>query len=51
MRIDDENWKCFVNSTYDRDTGEWSLKKVAWQPMISFAEGEPEGMNNPGSPV
>jgi len=26
--VDEENWKCFVNSTYDKNTKEWSLKKV-----------------------
>jgi adenylylsulfate reductase subunit A len=51
LQIDDENWKCFVNSTYDRDTGEWSLKKVPYVQMIKPAEGEPKGISNPGSPV
>lgn len=26
--IDEENWKCFVNSTYDRKSGQWTCKKV-----------------------
>lgn len=26
--IDDDDWKCFVNSRYDRDTKKWELKKV-----------------------
>ncbi|MFK5970097.1 MAG: adenylyl-sulfate reductase subunit alpha [Candidatus Marithrix sp.] len=26
--VDEKNWKCFVNSTYDKNTKEWSLKKV-----------------------
>jgi adenylylsulfate reductase subunit A len=26
--VDEENWKCFVNSTYDRKSKEWSCKKV-----------------------
>jgi adenylylsulfate reductase subunit A len=26
--IDEENWKCFVNSTYDKNSKKWSLKKV-----------------------
>ena len=34
MDLDDDNWKCFVNSTYDRDTAEWSLKKVPWKQLI-----------------
>ena len=32
--IDDENWKCFVNSTYDRNTGKWELKKVPYKQLI-----------------
>ena len=34
LDLDDENWRCFVNSTYDRDTGEWNLKKVEWKQLI-----------------
>ncbi len=29
-KIDDENWKCFVNSTYDAETNKWELKKVPY---------------------
>jgi adenylylsulfate reductase subunit A len=32
--IDDENWKCFTNSTYDRHTKKWSLKKVPYVQII-----------------
>ncbi len=32
--IDDENWKCFVNSRYDRNTGTWELKKVPHKQLI-----------------
>jgi adenylylsulfate reductase subunit A len=32
--IDDENWKCFTNSTYDRNTHKWSLKKVPYVQLI-----------------
>jgi len=32
--IDDENWKCFVNSHYDRDTKKWALKKVPYVQLI-----------------
>ncbi|MCX7794058.1 MAG: adenylyl-sulfate reductase subunit alpha [Thermodesulfovibrionales bacterium] len=28
--IDDQNWKCFVNSKYDPETGKWELKKVPY---------------------
>jgi adenylylsulfate reductase subunit A len=51
LDLDDDNWKCFVNSTYDRDTGEWSLKKVPYTQLIKHGEGEPEGLARPGSPV
>ncbi len=34
LDLDDENWKCFVNSTYDRETGQWSLKTVPWKQLI-----------------
>jgi adenylylsulfate reductase subunit A len=46
--INDDQWKCFVNSRYDRDTGEWKLKKVKWQPLISVGENEPEAMQHMG---
>jgi len=32
--IDDENWKCFVNSHYDRNTKKWDLKKVPYKQII-----------------
>ena len=32
--IDDENWKCFSNSTYDKKTKKWSLKKVPYVQVI-----------------
>jgi adenylylsulfate reductase subunit A len=31
---DDDNWFCFVNSTYDKATKEWSLKKVDYHRII-----------------
>ena len=46
--INDDEWKCFVNSTYDRDSGEWKLRKVKWQPLISVGENEPEAMHHMG---
>nr|MBS0021066.1 adenylyl-sulfate reductase subunit alpha [Gammaproteobacteria bacterium] len=49
--IDDDNWKCFVNSIYNRDTGEWSLKKVQYVQLIKPGADEPEGIARPGSPV
>ena len=32
--VDDDNWKCFVNSRYDRNTGSWELKKVPHKQLI-----------------
>jgi len=32
--VDDENWKCFVNSRYDRETKKWELKKVAYKQLV-----------------
>jgi adenylylsulfate reductase subunit A len=32
-KLDEANWKCFVNSVYNRDTGEWEVKKV---PIINL---------------
>jgi adenylylsulfate reductase subunit A len=51
MRIDDDNWKCFVNSKYDRDTGEWKLFKVPYVQLVKPGAGEPEGISRPGAPV
>ena len=47
--VDDGNWKCFVNSSYNRHTEKWSLKKVKWQSLIAFdPEQEPEGVAHEG---
>ncbi len=49
LAVDDDNWKCFVNSTYDKETGMWSLKKVKWECLISYnPETEAEGMGHMG---
>ncbi|NQU08411.1 MAG: adenylylsulfate reductase subunit alpha, partial [Candidatus Abyssubacteria bacterium] len=32
-KIDEENWKCFVNATWDRASGEWKLEK---KPIINL---------------
>ena len=32
--IDDENWKCFSNSRYDKETKKWTLKKVPYVQII-----------------
>ncbi len=51
LAIDDDNWKCFVNSTYDRHTGEWSMKKVKYVQLIKPADDEPKAMHHPGANV
>jgi len=35
LAIDDENWKCFVNSTYDRNTREWKVFKRDYSQLVS----------------
>ncbi len=32
--LDEAEWKCFVNSRYDPDTGEWTLKKVPHRDLV-----------------
>ncbi len=32
-KLDEENWKCFVNATWDRQGGEWKMEK---KPVISL---------------
>jgi len=32
--IDDNNWKCFVNSKYDRNTHKWEMKKVPYVQLV-----------------
>jgi adenylylsulfate reductase subunit A len=32
--VDDDNWKVFVNSKYDRDTGDWSFRKIPYKQLI-----------------
>ena len=49
--IDDANWKCFVNSKYDRETGGWELWKVPYVQLIKYSEDEPAGIANQGCPV
>ncbi|NOY67137.1 MAG: adenylyl-sulfate reductase subunit alpha [Gammaproteobacteria bacterium] len=34
LDLDDVNWNCFVNSTYDRKTKEWSLVKEPYVQLI-----------------
>lgn len=35
MGQNDKEWFCFVNSTYNKDTNEWSLKKVPYHKIIA----------------
>jgi adenylylsulfate reductase subunit A len=34
-KMDEQNWKCFVNCTYDPATKAWSLKKVPIATIVS----------------
>ncbi len=34
ININDKDWKCFVNSRYDRNTGQWELKKVPYVQLV-----------------
>jgi adenylylsulfate reductase subunit A len=33
--VDEQNWKCFVNSTYDKKSRKWALKKVPHVDLVS----------------
>ncbi len=37
--LDDENWKCFVNSRHDPKTGEWEMKKVPHKDLVEKTYG------------
>jgi adenylylsulfate reductase subunit A len=32
--VDEENWKCFVNSVYDKETGHWNCFKRAHRDLV-----------------
>ena len=49
--IDDENWKCFVNSKFDRETGEWTVWKEPYVQMIKYVDDEPVGISNSAANV
>ena len=51
QNIDDDNWKCFVNSKFDRNTGEWTLWKEEYIQLIKYSDEEPIGMSRTGSEV
>ena len=47
--LDDDNWKCFVNSVFDKERCVWELKKVKWQPLVRYdEENEAEGIAHMG---
>jgi adenylylsulfate reductase subunit A len=37
--LDDANWKCFVNSRFDPETKQWSLKKVPHKDLVPKTYG------------
>lgn len=37
--LDDANWKCFVNSRFDPETKQWTLKKVAHKDLVPKTYG------------
>ena len=49
LDIDDDNWKCFVNSKYDRETGEWELWKEKYTQLVKPSDDEPEGLHRQGT--
>jgi len=34
LALDDDNWKCFVNSKFDRKSGKWDVFKKEWVQII-----------------
>ncbi|WP_419608458.1 hypothetical protein, partial [Thiolapillus sp.] len=32
--VDEENWKCFVNSVYDKETKKWTCFKRAHKDLV-----------------
>ena len=51
MTVNDEEWKCFVNSQYNRDTGEWTLWKEKYVQLIKHDESEPPAIANLGPDI
>jgi adenylylsulfate reductase subunit A len=35
MGQNDDEWFCFTNSTYNKETNEWGLKKVPYVKIIA----------------
>jgi adenylylsulfate reductase subunit A len=38
-KLDDANWKCFVNSRFDPETKQWTLKKVPHKDLVPKTYG------------
>jgi adenylylsulfate reductase subunit A len=36
--VDEENWKCFVNSIYDKETKKWTCFKRAHTDLVDKAK-------------
>ncbi len=51
QNIDDENWKCFVNSKFDCSTGQWTVWKEPYHQMIKYSDDEPVGISRLGCEV
>jgi hypothetical protein len=37
IKIDDTNWKCFVNSKYNLEKDSWEVKKVPYVQIVEDA--------------
>ena len=57
--VDDKNWQCFSNSSYDKKTKKWALKKVPYRagnqvapaPHSSPSSAEGLGVNATQAPL
>ena len=45
LDVNDDQWKCFVNSRYDKETGKWDCFKVPYVQLVKPGEGEPPGIS------
>ena len=43
-KLDEENWKCFVNCKYDAQTGQWEMLKRPILSMFEATKPEPVGV-------
>ena len=51
MAVNDDEWKCFVNSRYDRDTGDWTLWKEKYVQLVKPDASEPPAIANLGPDI